>query len=78
MPGQKHAKPARKRLRLRLDTGSDEDEAQVVAAVGFPRDQLLEEEIEAGVVAALGGVEQRNYMAVRIHIFRILIFRILV
>ena len=40
----------------------------MAAAVGFPRDQLLEEEIEVGVVAALGGVEQRNYVAVRNHI----------
>ncbi|XP_002981558.2 protein FLOWERING LOCUS D [Selaginella moellendorffii] len=43
-------------------------EAMIGAAIGFPRESLTEEEIEAGVVATLGGEEQANYVIVRNHI----------
>ncbi|XP_068668134.1 lysine-specific histone demethylase 1 homolog 2 isoform X2 [Aristolochia californica] len=43
-------------------------EAMIALSLGFPIDELLEEEIKAGVVSELGGVEQNNYIVVRNHI----------
>jgi lysine-specific histone demethylase 1 len=43
-------------------------EAMIAAAIGFPRDALTEEEIEAGVVSTVGSQEQANYIVVRNHI----------
>ncbi|XP_077254061.1 LSD1-like2 isoform X2 [Tasmannia lanceolata] len=45
-----------------------ETEAMVALSLGFPIDALLEEEIKAGVVSELGGIEQNNYIVVRNHI----------
>jgi lysine-specific histone demethylase 1 len=43
-------------------------EAMIASSIGFPRDALTEEEIEAGVVSTVGGLEQANYIVVRNHI----------
>eukprot|EP01018_Ginkgo_biloba_P030990 Gb_14064 [translate_table: standard] len=43
-------------------------EAMIAHSVGFPVDSLTEEEIEAGVVSSVGGIEQANYIVVRNHI----------
>lgn len=45
-----------------------ENEAVLALSLGFPIDELLEEEIEAGVVRELGGKEQNDYIVVRNHI----------
>ncbi|CAH2053790.1 unnamed protein product [Thlaspi arvense] len=45
-----------------------ETEALIALSVGFPIDELLEEEIRAGVVRELGGKEQNDYIVVRNHI----------
>ncbi|CAA7016792.1 unnamed protein product [Microthlaspi erraticum] len=45
-----------------------ETEALIALSVGFPIDELLEEEIQAGVVRELGGKEQNDYIVVRNHI----------
>lgn len=43
-------------------------ETMIAYSVGFPVDSLTEEEIEAGVVSSIGGIEQANYIVVRNHI----------
>ncbi|KAG9452739.1 hypothetical protein H6P81_005643 [Aristolochia fimbriata] len=43
-------------------------EAMIALSLGFPIDALLDEEIKAGVVSELGGVEQNNYIVIRNHI----------
>jgi len=43
-------------------------EALVVLTAGFPSDSLKDEEIEAGVVSVVGGIEQCNYILIRNHI----------
>lgn len=43
-------------------------EATIAASIGFPREALTEEEIEAGVVQTVGSIEQENYIMVRNHI----------
>ncbi|CAA7390842.1 unnamed protein product [Spirodela intermedia] len=43
-------------------------EALIALSAGFPADSLTEEEIDAGVVAAIGGIEQVNYILIRNHI----------
>lgn len=43
-------------------------ETMIAYSVGFPVDSLTEEEIEAGVVSSIGGLEQTNYIVVRNHI----------
>ncbi|ERN08877.1 hypothetical protein AMTRI_Chr12g236080 [Amborella trichopoda] len=43
-------------------------EALVALSAGFPADSLTEEEIEAGVVSVIGGLEQVNYIIIRNHI----------
>ncbi|KAG2317877.1 hypothetical protein Bca52824_020999 [Brassica carinata] len=45
-----------------------ETEALIALSVGFPIDELLEDEIRAGVVRELGGREQNDYIVVRNHI----------
>ena len=45
-----------------------ETEALIALSVGFPIDELLEDEIRAGVVRELGGKEQNDYIVVRNHI----------
>lgn len=43
-------------------------EALIALTAGFPADSLTDEEIDAGVVSAVGGIEQVNYILVRNHI----------
>ncbi|XP_042476152.1 protein FLOWERING LOCUS D-like isoform X2 [Macadamia integrifolia] len=43
-------------------------EALIAFSAGFPADSLTEEEIEAGVVSVVGGIEQVNYILIRNHI----------
>lgn len=43
-------------------------EALLALSSGFPADSLTEEEIEAGVVSVVGGIEQVNYILIRNHI----------
>lgn len=43
-------------------------EAMIALTAGFPADSLSEEEIEAGVIPVIGGIEQVNYTLVRNHI----------
>lgn len=45
-----------------------ETEALIALSLGFPIDELLEEEINAGVVSTLGGKEQNDYIVVRNHV----------
>ncbi|KAM7498749.1 hypothetical protein LguiA_023163 [Lonicera macranthoides] len=45
-----------------------ETEAMIAFSLGFPIDDLLAKEIEAGVVKELGGKEQNDYIVVRNHI----------
>ncbi|KAL5736223.1 hypothetical protein ACOSQ2_031011 [Xanthoceras sorbifolium] len=59
----------KKRSRTKEDLEKEtETEAMIAFSVGFPIDALLEEEIKAGVVRALGGKEQNDYIVVRNHI----------
>ncbi|CAL1387017.1 unnamed protein product [Linum trigynum] len=43
-------------------------EALTALSAGFPADSLTEEEIEAGVLPVVGGIEQVNYTLIRNHI----------
>ncbi|XP_076952292.1 protein FLOWERING LOCUS D-like [Bidens hawaiensis] len=43
-------------------------EALIALTAGFPADVLTEEEIDAGVVSVIGGIEQVNYILIRNHI----------
>ncbi|KAA8534435.1 hypothetical protein F0562_031952 [Nyssa sinensis] len=43
-------------------------EALIALSSGFPADSLTDEEIDAGVVSVVGGIEQVNYILVRNHI----------
>ncbi|XP_071685797.1 protein FLOWERINGUS D [Rutidosis leptorrhynchoides] len=43
-------------------------EALLALTAGFPADILTEEEIDAGVVSVIGGIEQINYILIRNHI----------
>uniref|UniRef100_A0A2C9V5G5 SWIRM domain-containing protein n=1 Tax=Manihot esculenta TaxID=3983 RepID=A0A2C9V5G5_MANES len=43
-------------------------EALIALSAGFPADSLTDEEIEAGVVSVIGGIEQVNYIIIRNHI----------
>ncbi|CAN8259461.1 unnamed protein product [Cochlearia groenlandica] len=45
-----------------------EKEALIALSVGFPIDELLDDEIRAGVVSELRGKEQNDYIVVRNHI----------
>ncbi|KAL2523592.1 Lysine-specific histone demethylase 12 [Abeliophyllum distichum] len=59
----------RKRNRTQEDLEKEtETEAMIALSLGFPIDELLREEIEAGVVSTLGGKEQNDYIVVRNHI----------
>ncbi|KAL5976218.1 Lysine-specific histone demethylase 1 2 [Asimina triloba] len=60
---------SKKRNRTMADMEKEtETEAMVALSLGFPIDALLEDEIQAGVVRELGGIEQNNYIVVRNHI----------
>ncbi|KAK6933418.1 Amine oxidase [Dillenia turbinata] len=43
-------------------------EALLALTAGFPADSLTDEEIDAGVVSVVGGIEQVNYILIRNHI----------
>lgn len=43
-------------------------EALIALTAGFPADSLTDEEIDAGVVSMVGGIEQVNYILIRNHI----------
>lgn len=43
-------------------------EALIALTAGFPADSLTDEEIDAGVVSVVGGIEQVNYILIRNHI----------
>ncbi|RVW97631.1 Protein FLOWERING LOCUS D [Vitis vinifera] len=43
-------------------------EALIALSAGFPADSLTEEEIDAGVLSIIGGIEQVNYILIRNHI----------
>ncbi|PON34568.1 Histone lysine-specific demethylase [Trema orientale] len=43
-------------------------EAVLALTAGFPADSLTDEEIDAGVVPVIGGIEQVNYILIRNHI----------
>ncbi|KAJ7970484.1 Lysine-specific histone demethylase 1-like protein [Quillaja saponaria] len=43
-------------------------EALIALSAGFPADSLTDEEIEAGVLPVIGGIEQVNYTLIRNHI----------
>ncbi|EOA29951.1 hypothetical protein CARUB_v10013055mg [Capsella rubella] len=59
----------KKKFRTKQDLEKEtETEALIALSVGFPIDELLEEEIQAGVVRELGGKEQNDYIVVRNHI----------
>ncbi|CAH9144655.1 unnamed protein product [Cuscuta epithymum] len=59
----------KKRIRTREQLEKEtEVEAMLALSLGFPIDDLLEEEIKAGVVTELGGKEQNDYIVVRNHI----------
>ncbi|CAM6091479.1 unnamed protein product [Calypogeia fissa] len=61
--------PGRGRKRKPLSVEKEVDvEAMIAASIGFPRESLTEEEIEAGVVSTVGGLDQANYIVVRNHI----------
>ncbi|XP_009790005.2 lysine-specific histone demethylase 1 homolog 2 [Nicotiana sylvestris] len=59
----------RKRNRTKKDLEKEtEIEAMIAISLGFPIDDLLEEERKAGVVSELDGKEQNDYIVVRNHI----------
>ncbi|VFQ79882.1 unnamed protein product [Cuscuta campestris] len=59
----------KKRIRTKEQLEKEtEVEAMIALSLGFPIDDLLEEEIKAGVVIELGGKEQNDYIVVRNHI----------
>ncbi|XP_060188304.1 lysine-specific histone demethylase 1 homolog 2 [Lycium barbarum] len=59
----------RKRNRTKQDLEKEtETEAMIALSLGFPIDDLLEEERKAGVVSELDGKEQNDYIVVRNHI----------
>lgn len=57
----------RKRTKEELEKET-ETEAMIALSLGFPIDDLLPQEIQAGVVSQLGGKEQNDYIVVRNHI----------
>ncbi|CAA0815945.1 Lysine-specific histone demethylase 1 homolog 2 [Striga hermonthica] len=60
---------SRKKNRTREDLEKEtKTEAMIALSLGFPIDELLDEEIKAGVVRELGGKEQNDYIVVRNHI----------
>ena len=58
----------RRRKKLALSEKAFDAEAAIASAIGFPRESLTEEEVEAGVVLTVGSQEQVNYILVRNHI----------
>lgn len=60
---------SKKKNRTKEDLEKEtENEAVLALSLGFPIDELLEEEIKAGVVRELDGKEQNDYIVVRNHI----------
>lgn len=60
---------SKKRNRTKEDLEKEtETEAMIALSLGFSIDELLQEEIQAGVVGELGGKEQNDYIVVRNHI----------
>nr|XP_010324354.1 lysine-specific histone demethylase 1 homolog 2-like [Solanum lycopersicum]XP_025887929.1 lysine-specific histone demethylase 1 homolog 2-like [Solanum lycopersicum]XP_025887930.1 lysine-specific histone demethylase 1 homolog 2-like [Solanum lycopersicum]XP_025887931.1 lysine-specific histone demethylase 1 homolog 2-like [Solanum lycopersicum]XP_025887932.1 lysine-specific histone demethylase 1 homolog 2-like [Solanum lycopersicum]XP_025887933.1 lysine-specific histone demethylase 1 homolog len=61
--------PVGKKIRTKKDLEKEtEKEALIALSLGFPIDDLLEEEKKAGVVSELDGKEQNDYIVVRNHI----------
>ncbi|XP_047337437.1 lysine-specific histone demethylase 1 homolog 2 [Impatiens glandulifera] len=61
--------PFKKRTRTQVDLEKEtETEAMLALSLGFPIDELLEEEVQARVVNELGGKDQNDYIVVRNHI----------
>ncbi|KAL3699325.1 hypothetical protein R1sor_017347 [Riccia sorocarpa] len=61
--------PSRGRKRKPLSVEREVDvEAMIAASIGFPRESLTEEEIDAGVIPSADSLEQANYIVVRNHI----------
>ncbi|KAK9149984.1 hypothetical protein Syun_008293 [Stephania yunnanensis] len=59
----------RKRNRTVKDLEKEtEKEAMIALSLGFPIDELLDEEVRFGVVSELGGKEQNDYIVVRNHV----------
>lgn len=58
----------RRKRKLATSEKAFDAEATIAAAIGFPRESLTEEEVEAGVVQTVGSQEQANYIVVRNHI----------
>ncbi|TQD76686.1 hypothetical protein C1H46_037768 [Malus baccata] len=59
----------KKRKGTKVDLEKEtETEAMIALSLGFPIDELLEEEKQAGVVTELGGKQQNDYIVVRNHI----------
>ncbi|KAL3503265.1 hypothetical protein ACH5RR_037714 [Cinchona calisaya] len=60
---------SKKRSRTKEELEKEtEREALIALSLGFPIDELLPQEIQAGVVSELGGKEQNDYIVVRNHI----------
>ncbi|KAL3645495.1 Lysine-specific histone demethylase 1 2 [Castilleja foliolosa] len=60
---------SRKKNRTQKDLEKEtETEAMIALSLGFTIDELLDEEVKAGVVTELGGKEQNDYIVVRNHI----------
>lgn len=61
--------PVSKKIRTKKELEKEtEKEALIALSLGFPIDDLLEEEIKARVVSELDGKEQNDYIVVRNHI----------
>ncbi|KAF9596831.1 hypothetical protein IFM89_013879 [Coptis chinensis] len=59
----------RKKTRTKQEMEKEtETEAMIALSLGFPIDELLDEEINDGVVKELGGKEENDYIVVRNHI----------
>ncbi|EPS63466.1 hypothetical protein M569_11316, partial [Genlisea aurea] len=59
----------KKKSRTKEDLEKEtETEALIALSLGFPIDELLEDEVKAGVVTELGGKMQNDYIVVRNHI----------
>ncbi|KAF6163220.1 hypothetical protein GIB67_025084 [Kingdonia uniflora] len=67
---EKHlgSSPRKKNKTMKDMEKETKTEAVIALSLGFPIDELLEEEIEAGVVSELDGKEQNDYIVVRNHI----------
>lgn len=58
-----------KRIKTRVELEKEtRTEAMIALSLGFPIDELLDEELQAQVITHLGGADQNNYIVVRNHI----------